>query len=138
MHVIAVRTALTWKGDAALPCEPELEREDLCEAHEVDFRSVEKAKESLPNMGYVAELFRAMGDSTRLAILYLLWKDPWCVHDLATILDTSVSNVSHHLRLLRTMRLVKATKEGRKVVYSLDDDHVEALMSEAFTHAGHS
>lgn len=121
-----------------MSCEPELEREDLCEAHEVDFRSVEEAKASLPDMGYVAELFKAMGESTRLSILYLLWKGRWCVHDLATILDSSVSNVSHHLRLLRAMRLVRATKEGRKVVYSLDDDHVEALMSEAFKHAGHS
>ncbi|HHY76586.1 MAG TPA: helix-turn-helix transcriptional regulator [Firmicutes bacterium] len=122
-----------------MTCEPGLERDDLdmCETHEVDFRSAEEARASLPDTGYVAEVFRVMGDSTRLSILYLLLKREWCVHDLATILDTSVSNVSHHLRLLRTMRLVKATKVGRRVVYSLDDEHVETLMSEAFKHAAH-
>lgn len=126
------------KRGAALARTRALKREDTCDAHEVDLKSIEEAKASLPDTEYVSALFRAMGESTRLSILYLLWKNPWCVHDLATILDTSVSNVSHHLRLLRAMRLVKATKEGRKVVYSLDDDHVEALMSEAFKHAEHS
>ncbi len=113
-------------------------REDLCEEHEVDSSVTAKARASLPDVERVASLFRAMGDGTRLSILYLLWKDRWCVHDLATILDASVSNVSHHLRLLRAMRLVRARKEGRKVVYSLDDEHVEALMSESFKHASHA
>jgi DNA-binding transcriptional ArsR family regulator len=113
-------------------------REDLCDAHEIDTGVTTEARASLPDVGQVAALFRAMGDGTRLSILYLLWKNRWCVHDLATILDTSVSNVSHHLRLLRAMRLVRARKDGRKVVYSLDDEHVEALMSEAFKHACHT
>jgi DNA-binding transcriptional ArsR family regulator len=125
------------KGGYRVHHVPGTERDDLCDAHEVDARSTAEAKASLPDVEYVAGLFRAMGDGTRLSILYLLWKDRWCVHDLAAILDTSVSNVSHHLRLLRAMRLVRTKKDGRKVVYSLDDAHVESLMSEAFKHAGH-
>lgn len=113
------------------------EQEPLCEPHDVDGTSIEKMKASIPDMTYVASLFKAMGDGTRLSILYLLWQQAWCVHDLAAILGTSVSNVSHHLRLLRAMRLVKTQREGRKVVYSLDDEHVEALLSEAFKHASH-
>lgn len=108
-----------------------------CEPHEVDAESVLKARAAMPDMTYVSSVFRALGDATRSSILYLLWQREWCVHDLAAILDTSVSNVSHHLRLLRVMRLVKARRIGRRVVYTLDDEHVEELLSAAFRHAEH-
>ena len=102
--------------------------EDSCESHEVDMDSVSSAKAELPDVTFVSSLFKVMGDGNRLSILYLLQQREWCVHDLAAILDTSVSNVSHQLRLLRAMRLVKSKKHGRRVVYSLDDEHVETLL----------
>ncbi|HHX10906.1 MAG TPA: winged helix-turn-helix transcriptional regulator [Firmicutes bacterium] len=91
----------------------------------------------VPNMNYVVSIFKIMSDETRLSILWLLSQGEWCVHDLAEALDTSISNISHHLRLLRASRLVKSRRDGQKVYYSLDDDHVVRLLDEAFEHAQH-
>ncbi|HPZ85020.1 MAG TPA: metalloregulator ArsR/SmtB family transcription factor [Bacillota bacterium] len=91
----------------------------------------------VPNMSYVVSIFKVMSDETRLSILWLLSQGEWCVHHLAEALDTSVSNISHHLRLLRASRLVKSRREGQKVYYSLDDEHVVRLLGEAFEHAQH-
>jgi len=95
-------------------------------------------RKDLPDTSYVASLFRVMGDTTRLGLLYLISQDEWCVHDLAATSKTSISNVSHHLRLLRAMRVVKSRRDGKRVLYSLDDEHVQSLLSQAFAHAGHS
>ena len=72
----------------------------------------------------LAELFRAMGDTNRTRIVGLLLQHELCVHDMAVLLDMSQSAVSHQMRSLRQMRLVKSRKEGRHVYYTLDDDHV--------------
>lgn len=109
----------------------------ICEPHGVDDHKVELWKRGLPSMDYVVSIFKVMGDETRASILYLLSQDEWCVHDLAAVLETSVSNVSHHLRLLKAARLVKNRRDGQKVFYSLDDEHVVRLLEEAFKHAGH-
>ncbi|MEX0974941.1 MAG: metalloregulator ArsR/SmtB family transcription factor [Bacillota bacterium] len=87
---------------------------------------------------YVVSLFKAMADRTRLSLLYTISQNEWCVHDLASLLGTSVSNVSHHLRLLRAMRLVKCRRDGKRALYSLDDEHVQSLLTEAFKHASHN
>ncbi len=97
-----------------------------------------EVKKSMPDMGYIVSIFKIMADKTRASILWLLSQGEWCVYDLAVVLKTSVSNVSHHLRLLRTSRLVKNRKEGRRVYYSLDDEHVVNLLDQAFKHAEHN
>lgn len=112
--------------------------EEICEPHEVDAGTIAQWKKSIPPTGYVVSVFKAMGDETRLALLYLLSQSEWCVHDLAALIDASASNVSHHLRLLRAMRLVRSRRLGKRVMYSLDDEHVEGLLREAFKHASHS
>ncbi len=111
---------------------------EACEPHELDQEKIDRWKDKAPDTGYVASLFKAMADGTRLRLLYFISKDEWCVHDLAALAETSVSNVSHHLRLLRTLRLVKGRREGKRVLYSLDDEHVQSLLSEAFKHASHT
>ncbi|MEE8440640.1 MAG: metalloregulator ArsR/SmtB family transcription factor, partial [Spirochaetia bacterium] len=63
----------------------------------------------------LSELFRALSDETRTKILYLLSEQELCVCDLAHLLETSLPAVSHHLRLLKIMRLVKSRKEGKQV-----------------------
>ncbi|MBE3519910.1 MAG: winged helix-turn-helix transcriptional regulator [Firmicutes bacterium] len=88
-------------------------------------------------MSYVVTLFKVMGDETRAKILYLLSKGSFCVHELAAALGTSVSNVSHHLRLLKATRLVRTKRVGQRVCYSLDDEHVAHLLAEALKHASH-
>ena len=67
----------------------------------------------VPNMNYVVSIFKIMSDETRLSILWLLSRNEWCVHDIAHALGTSVSNISHHLRLLRASRLVKSRQEAK-------------------------
>ena len=82
----------------------------------------------------LAELFKTMGNPTRIKIIYSLRERELCVCDLTEILDMSASAVSHQLRVLRNMNLVKYRKEGRSVYYSLDDDHVLCLFSQGLEH----
>jgi len=115
-----------------------LKPREICEPHELDIEKIQRWKDSAPDTSYVAALFKALSDRTRLRMLYLISREEWCVHDLAAACGTSLSNASHHLRLLRAMRVVKSRREGKKVLYSLDDEHVQSLISQAFMHAGHS
>lgn len=82
----------------------------------------------------LAELFRAMGDTNRMRIISLLLKHELCVFDIADLLSMSQSAVSHQLRALRQMSLVKARKEGRHVFYTLDDNHVRQLFQIGLEH----
>ncbi|MCA9790607.1 MAG: winged helix-turn-helix transcriptional regulator [Candidatus Eremiobacteraeota bacterium] len=85
-----------------------------------------------------AELFKALADPTRLRIIGLLVERESCVGDLQLNLAMSQPAISHHLRVLRSLRLVKSRKEGRHVFYTLDDDHVEALFRQGLEHATHA
>lgn len=76
----------------------------------------------------LAETFRAMGYVTRLKILYALSRRELCVGDLAGLLDMTPSAVSHQLRILRNLRLVKNRKEGKIIYYSLDNGYVMELL----------
>lgn len=82
----------------------------------------------------MAETFKTMSDKTRLEILYLLSKQQLCVCDIADIVHMSVSAVSHQLRKLRDRKLVKFKKQGKCVLYSLDDEHVVQLITMAYNH----
>ncbi|MDE6350921.1 MAG: metalloregulator ArsR/SmtB family transcription factor [Treponemataceae bacterium] len=82
----------------------------------------------------LAELFKVFGDPTRAKILQCLQIKDLYVGELADILEMSVSAVSHQLRVLRTAKLVKGTKEGKEVTYSLDDDHVTKILEFGLTH----
>ena len=82
----------------------------------------------------VAELFKVFGDSSRIKIISALRISELRVNDLASVLNMTVSAVSHQLRILRTNKLVKAKKVGKEVYYSLDDEHVETLFDLARDH----
>jgi len=82
----------------------------------------------------VAETFRMLGDPTRVKILDTLGTGELCVNDLAAKVGISESAVSHQLRLLRTMRLVRVRREGRLAYYAVDDDHILELLNQARTH----
>ncbi len=82
----------------------------------------------------LAELFKVFGDSTRTRILSCLSTAEMCVNDLASILNMTISAVSHQLRVLRNAKLVKAQKQGKEVYYSLDDDHVIKIMECGLSH----
>ena len=84
-----------------------------------------------------AELFRVLADPTRLRLLSVLAGRELCVNQLARALAMSQPAVSHHLRILRHMRVVSRERRGRRTFYRLDDDHVEALLAQALSHVAH-
>jgi DNA-binding transcriptional ArsR family regulator len=90
------------------------------------------------DVAILAETFRILGDSTRVRILDALSHAELCVCDVATLLDLSESAVSHQLRLLRGMRLVRPRRDGRMVFYALDDQHIMRLFEEGLGHVGES
>jgi DNA-binding transcriptional ArsR family regulator len=85
----------------------------------------------------VAELFRAFSHTSRIRIISALANGEMNVGDLAQAAETSESAVSHHLRGLRQMQLVRVRKDGRLVFYCLDDNHVAALYKEGLDHVQH-
>ena len=82
----------------------------------------------------LAELFRVFGDSTRIKILYALFESELCVNDIAQVVGISQSAVSHQLRVLRASKLVKFRREGKAMLYSLDDDHVRSMLELGMEH----
>ena len=89
---------------------------------------------SSETMQELAETFKVLGDPTRLNIINLLAKQEFCVCDIASILSATNSLISHQLRVLRNLRLVKARREGQNIFYSLDDDHIKHLFTEGLLH----
>ncbi|ALS28267.1 ArsR family transcriptional regulator [Paenibacillus sp. 32O-W] len=85
----------------------------------------------------LAELFKALGDPTRMKLIYALLDRELCVHDLCVILNMTQSAVSHQLRYLRNVRIVKRRKTGKTVYYSLDDTHVKEIVLLTIQHLAH-
>ncbi|MCC8014480.1 MAG: metalloregulator ArsR/SmtB family transcription factor [Eubacterium sp.] len=85
----------------------------------------------------MADFFKVFGDASRIKILYSLYIREMSVGELVELLDMNQSAVSHQLRLLRQSDLVKFRKEGKAVIYSLDDSHVFAVLEQGFKHIAH-
>lgn len=85
----------------------------------------------------LAEIFKALSDPTRVRIVSLLADAELCVCDLAAALGMSQSAVSHQLRTLRDLRLVRWRREGRQIFYTLDDEHVADLFRLGMDHVAH-
>ena len=106
----------------------------------LDPEAVAEAQTAIPTddlLMLVVEAFEALADPTRVRILYALGRGPLCVRDLAVVADVSESAVSHQLRLLRDRRVVKPRRDGNVIYYSVDDQHIAALIREAEYHADH-
>ena len=91
---------------------------------------IEKVKKTMPDeetLFDIAELFKVFGDSTRMKIICCLFEHEMCVCDIAELISSTQSAVSHQLRVLKQAKLVKGRKEGKAVYYSLDDDHVRKI-----------
>lgn len=91
----------------------------------------------MPNDNDVAELadmFRLLGDTTRLRIVLACLDGPVAVGDIASQLELSSSLVSHHLRLLRAARVVKADRQGKQVFYAAADQHVSGVLADMLEH----
>ena len=84
----------------------------------------------------MAEMFRLMGDATRLRIILECLKGPVCVGDMVDRLQASQSLVSHHLRLLRAARILKSERRGKHVFYSAADEHISGILTDMSLHVG--
>jgi DNA-binding transcriptional ArsR family regulator len=82
----------------------------------------------------LADLFRLLGDHTRLRIVLACVDEPIAVSDIATQLELSGSLVSHHLRLLRAARIVKAERQGKQVFYAAADQHISRVLADMLEH----
>ncbi len=96
-------------------------------------------KDMLPedNVMLLADTFKILGDPTRIRILHILSQREMCVCDIAATLNMGQSAISHQLRTLRSARLVKYRKDGKAAWYSLDDEHIVALIGQGLEHVGH-
>ena len=82
----------------------------------------------------LSEFFKVFGDSTRIKILYVLSQSEMCVCDIATLLQMGQSAISHQLRVLKQMRLVKFRRDGKTVFYSLSDGHIQTILAQGMEH----
>jgi ArsR family transcriptional regulator, lead/cadmium/zinc/bismuth-responsive transcriptional repressor len=115
--------------------------DDVCDLVQIDLNRVRKIRAALVQPDAVqglADTFSALGDPTRVRILDALSHGELCVCDLAAVLKLSQSAVSHQLRLLRGLRLVRPRRDGRVVFYSLDDQHIISLFKQTLQHVEES
>ena len=114
--------------------------ENVCIGHFAEDELLNQIKadiEGEDGLDFLGKIFKAIGDSSRLKIIYTLSKSPLCVCDIAEVLDMTQSLVSHHLKTLRKLNLVKSKRKGKMVIYSLDDEHVVSLFQEGLKHTAH-
>jgi DNA-binding transcriptional ArsR family regulator len=103
----------------------------------IDARQVNRVRKhaaASSELHSLAELFKVLGDPTRVAILHALSLSELCVCDIAAVVGMSSSAVSHQLRVLRMARLVRSRKERKLTYYSLDDEHVRTLLKQGLGH----
>ena len=113
---------------------------DMCEIHATHPEHIKLAKlHELDDTTSLrlAEIFKVLGDPTRIKLLALRAASEMCVCDIADALGMKQSAISHQLRVLRGARLVKFRKDGKEAWYSLDDDHVVKLMNQGLEHVLH-
>jgi len=115
--------------------------EDKCEEFIINCDNINRVKESMiddNNAVKLSEVFKVLGDPTRIRIIHALSQCDLCVCDIAEALNMTQSAISHQLRLLRALQLVKYKKEGKSVIYSLDDDHILQLFNQGMEHIMHN
>lgn len=115
--------------------------DDSCEELKTNPDNIRKVRESMiseDETARLSEVFKVLGDPTRIRIIHALANCEMCVCDIAEALDMTQSAISHQLRLLRALKLVKFRKEGKTVIYSLDDDHILQLFNQGMEHIRHS
>lgn len=108
-----------------------------CEVSCINENKVGFLKKQMKSEKIIAKLaatFKTLGDPTRTKIIYALSKEELCVCEIAAVLDASQSAVSHQLRVLRNMELVRCRKDGNIAYYSLDDAHINSLWDVGLRH----
>lgn len=110
---------------------------DRCDCDVIHEEIVNKVREKMPQeviLYDLADLFKAIGDSTRVKILWALDEEELCVCDIAYLLNMTQSAISHQLRVLKQAELVKSRREGKIVFYSLADEHIKQIFNQGLIH----
>lgn len=111
--------------------------DDICEINIIHQDKVNNLKNIMPDDELIydlAEFFKVFADSTRMKIIYALMNEELCVCDIAAIVGTTQSAISHQLRILKQSKLVKYRKDGKVVYYSLDDEHIAEIVKKGREH----
>ena len=110
---------------------------DRCQEKVLHQAQVEQAIKNIPDsvtLQSITDIFKALSEPSRLKIVTALATCELCVCDLAAVSGSSESAVSHQLRILRNLKIVRYRREGKIVFYRLDDDHVKSLISQSIQH----
>ena len=110
---------------------------ECCDVTCVHNQIIEAVKEKMPAeelLNELADFYKVFGDATRIKILCVLLRSEMCVCDLAEMLGMTQSAISHQLRVLKQMKLVKNRREGKAVFYSLADGHVRSIINQGYEH----
>ena len=113
------------------------EHAESCEFIHVHEEIVEKVNSQMPvedDLDDLADFFKVFGDTTRIKMLYVLLCSEMCVCDIAQILNMTQSAISHQLRILKQMDLVKNRRDGKTIFYSLADSHIVTILSQGIDH----
>lgn len=118
-----------------------MERKELaCDCNIIDEEAVAIALSNKPDpdeLVKLSELFKLLGEKTRLNIIWTLDSHEMCVGDIANVLNMTKSSISHQLALLRVAEIVKYRKSGKEVYYTLDDEHINKLYEIGMEHINH-
>lgn len=118
-----------------------MEKKELtCDCNIIHKEAVDKAIQNKPEeklLENLSQLFKILGDPTRIKILWTLDNNEMCVCDIANVLNMSKSAVSHQLAVLRKSNVVKCKRSGKEVYYTLDAEHVNKLFEIALEHISH-
>ncbi len=107
---------------------------DMLHIRKDTIRHVERTMPREEALTDLAELFKTLGDPTRIRILFCLFIEEMCVCDIANLISMSQSAISHQLAVLKRLKLIKARRDGKAVFYSLADDHVRAIINQGMDH----
>lgn len=114
-----------------------VDKVEQCSYIHVHEEIVSKVKNEVPKeelLYDLADFFKVFADSTRVKILYVLMCEEMCVCDLAQILGMTQSAISHQLRMLKQMDLVRNRRDGKTIFYSLADDHIRLILNQGMEH----
>lgn len=111
-----------------------MEENNFIQADEATLKKISEKMPPEEELQDLAEFFRVFGDATRLKILNVLLSAEMCVFDIAAVLGMSQSAISHQLRVLKQMDLVKNRRDGKTIFYSLADAHIVTILSQGLDH----
>ena len=113
------------------------EQVEQCEYIHLHQDTIDKVNDNMPDeelLYDLADFFKVFADSTRIKILYSLMQSEMCECDIAQLLNATQSAISHQLRTLKQMKLVKFRREGKTIFYSLSDGHIKTILSQGIEH----